>query len=86
MDDHGPYPDRPHEDDVGGEIGQVRPAAQGVPPVLDHDRLAPEPADVRQRLDEDLGLGACGQFRRAHFRRAPGRHARAQAHLITHND
>ena len=56
--DNGVHADEPHEHDVGreqlGELGVLH----RVTAVLDHDRLARELPDVRQRLGEDVRLVA----------------------------
>ena len=57
MDDEGTHPDRTHQHNIGGEISQRRPVAQRVAAVLDHHDLVPETSYIRQRFDQDLGLG-----------------------------
>ena len=58
VDDDRAHPDEAHQHDVLGEQVEgvaVGCAGQGVAAVLDDHRLAGEAADVRQRLDEDVG-------------------------------
>ena len=73
----GSMPDRAHQHDVLGERGQGRRLVDGGVPrlgaehvaaVLDHHHLAPEAADVGQRLDQHRGLVARG----SPSRRRPG--------------
>ena len=52
VDDDRVHPDEPHEHDVLGEQVGERGVFHGVAPVLDHDGLARELADVRQRFGE----------------------------------
>ena len=60
VDDHGEDADGAHEHHILGERGQgralaVRRPVQSIPAVFDHDDLAPEAPDVRQRLDQQRG-------------------------------
>ena len=62
VDDDRAHPDEAHQHDVLGEQVEgvvVGRAGEGVAAVLDDDGLAGEAADVRQRLDEDVGDRAC---------------------------
>ena len=61
VDHHGTHADRAHEDDVVANSASAASSPRlprSVPAVLDHDDLVPEPPDIRQRLDQDLRLGA----------------------------
>ena len=55
VDDHGPDPDEAQQEHVLGELLLQVGLLHGRPAVLDDEGLALERADVRQRLDEDLG-------------------------------
>ena len=60
VDDDRAQADEAHQDDVLGEHVEgvvAGGAGEGVAAVLDDDGLAGEAADVRQRLDEDVGDG-----------------------------
>ena len=53
--DDRPEADGVHQHDVLGEGGRQRGIDHGVAAVLHDDDAAPEPLDVRQRLDEHRG-------------------------------
>ncbi|MDC4224962.1 MAG: hypothetical protein MPW15_12235 [Candidatus Manganitrophus sp.] len=56
MNDHRVHPDIFHQDDIFGELGLERFFGHRRPAVFDDDRLSEEGADIRQRLDENLGF------------------------------